>query len=65
MKYVRSVYLPGLSYAVDKPPKPKAKDEKSKVAGKSRVCIVFHLVTSGVQKASVLHRLANVEISVC
>jgi len=49
MKYVRSVYLPGLLYAVKAPLKQKAKDEKSKVAGKCRVCIVFLLVTSGVQ----------------
>jgi len=53
MKYVTSVYLPALLYAVEIPPKLKAKDEMSKVAGKCRVCIVFHFITSGVQKASV------------
>ena len=52
-----------LLYAVKIPQKLKAKDQKLKTAGKCWVCIVFHLVTSGVQKASVLHRLANVEIS--
>ena len=57
--------LPELLYAVETPLKGKAEDEKSKVAGKSRVCIVFLLVMNGVQKASVLHRLANVEVSVC
>ena len=47
MKYARSVYLPALLHAVENSPKPKAKDEKSKMPGKYRVCIVFHLVTSG------------------
>ena len=56
--------IPELLYAVENPPKPKAKDEKSKVLGKCRYGIVFHLVMSGVQKVSVLHRLANVEMSV-
>jgi len=65
MYYVTSLYLRGLLYAVVKPLKPKAKDEKSQVAGKYQVCIVFHFVTSGLQKASVHHRLANVETSVC
>jgi len=61
---VKTIYLslPELLYAVDIPLKTKAKVEQSMVAGKCRVCIVFHLVTSGVQKGSVLHRLANVEI---
>jgi len=57
--------VPELLYAVGDPLKPKDKDGKSKVPGKCWVCIMFHMDTSDIQKASVRHRLANVDISVC